>query len=402
MDRMRQHLVAIGALLALTAALSPTIAAASPAPRSAAELPPLDPALLQKAISGLPSATVTGALVNVAGPAGQWSGTSGVRDVVTRRTVQADGNFRIGSTSKIFTAVVLLQLAAEDELDLDQSVQHYLPGLLPASYPAVTVRQLLNHTSGLPGGDLGDGDAQWFADHRLDSWTPRQIVADAVTHPMEFTPGTAQRYNGTNYYVAGLLIERLTGHTYAHEVRRRVIEPLNLRNTYVLNRHDPRLPGPHAHGYVAVTKDGTTTLHDVSRQSPYPWAEGGLISNSADLRTLITAVFEGRLVPASELNEMFTLPDVPYVGEDNCDTGPDAGRACFSAGLMKATLPNGLSGWGKTGARPGYTTGVFATRGLSRVLVYSLNATGDKDGSESPYIQRIVAATFDPDLLTGN
>jgi D-alanyl-D-alanine carboxypeptidase len=281
-------------------------------------------------------------------------------------------------------------------------VQHYLPGLLPASYPAITVRQLLNHTSGLPGGDLGDGDAQWFVEHRFDSWTPRQIVADAVTHPMEFAPGTAQRYNGTNYYVAGLLIEHLTGRTYAHEVRQRIIRPLNLRNTYVLDRHDPRLPGAHAHGYVAVTKDGTTTLHDVSRQSPYPWAEGGLISDSADLRTLITAIFQGRLVPAADLNEMFTVPDVRYVGKDNCNIGPDAGRACFSAGLMKSTLPNGLSGWGKTGARPGYTTGVFATRDLSRVLVYSLNATGNKDGSEGPYVQRIVAATFDPDLLSGN
>ncbi|WP_345472048.1 serine hydrolase domain-containing protein [Actinoallomurus oryzae] len=403
---MRKHVAAIGAFLALTGALVPAVASASapasPAPRSAAELPPLDPALMRAAISGLPSATVTGALVNVTGSAGQWSGTSGVRDVVTRRTVQADGNFRIGSTSKIFTAVVLLQLAAEGKVDLGRSVRHYLPGLLPAAYPAITVRQLLNHTSGLPGGDLGDGDAQWFVEHRFDSWTPRRIVADAVTHPMEFAPGTAQRYNGTNYYVAGLLIERLTGRSYAHEVRQRIIRPLNLRDTYVLDRHDPRLPGPHAHGYVAVTKDGTTTLHDVSRQSPYPWAEGGLISNSADLRTLITAIFRGRLVPASDLNEMFTVPDVPYVGKDNCNIGPDAGRACFSAGLSKSTLPNGLSGWGKTGARPGYTTGVFATRDLSRVLVYSLNATGNKDGSESPYVQRIVAATFDPDLLSEN
>ncbi|GLY88476.1 serine hydrolase domain-containing protein [Actinoallomurus iriomotensis] len=403
---MRRHLAAIGAFLALTApavASAPASASASaPVQRSATALPPLDPALLRAAISGLPNATVTGALVNVAGPAGQWSGTSGVRDVVTRRTVQGDGNFRVGSISKVFTAVVLLQLAAEDELDLDQSVQHYLPDLLPASYPAITVRQLLNHTSGLPDGDLGEGDAEWFADHRFQSWTPRQIVANAVSHPMKFAPGTKQDYNGTNYYVAGLLVERLTGRTYAHEVRRRVIEPLNLRNTYVLDRHDPRLPGPHAHGYVAVAKDGTTTLRDVSEQSPYPWAEGGLISDSADLRTFITAIFQGRLVPASELNEMFTVPDVPYLGTDNCVIGPDAGRACYSAGLMRTTMPNGLTAWGKTGSRPGYTSGLFATRDLGRVLVYSLNPTGNKDGSESPYIQKIAAAVLDPDLATGN
>ncbi len=396
MDRMRKHLAAV---LAAATVLT-TGARAEAAPPD--PLPPLDPAAMQAAIAGLPDANVTSALVHVTGPAGRWSGTSGVRDVRTRRPVPADGTFRIGSISKVFTATVVLQLAAEHRVDLGRSVQHYLPGLLPAAYPAITVRQILDHTSGLPGGDLGTGDAQWFADHRLESWTPHQILADAVRHPMEFTPGTLQRYTGTNYVLAGLLIERVTGHTYAHEVRERIVKPLGLRDTYVLNRHDPRLPGRHARGYVAVTKDGTTTLRDVSRQSPYPWAEGGLISSAADLTRLISAIFGGRVVPSSELPEMFTVPKVRYGGTDNCVLGPEAGQACFSAGLMKVMLPNGLVGWGKTGARPGYTSGLFATRDLRRVLVYSLTPTGNKDGSELPYALRIAAAAFDPGLMDGH
>jgi D-alanyl-D-alanine carboxypeptidase len=401
---MKKHLAAIAVAIASTALATTTAAAgtASHVSRPAADpLPPLDPAAMRDAIAGLPDATVTGALVNVTGPAGQWSGTSGVRDTRTRKPVAAGGNFRIGSISKVFTAVVTLQLAAEGRVDLDRSVQYYLPGLLPASYPTITIRQLLNHTSGLPGGGLGGGYAQWFVDHRFESWTPRQIVADAVTHPMEFAPGTLQDYNGTNYYVAGLLIERITGHSYANEVQTRVIEPLALRNTYVLDRHDPRLPGKHAHGYVAVTKDGTTALHDVSEQSPYPWAEGGLISSSGDLARFISAIFQGRLVPRSELEEMFSVPNVKYAGKENCNLGPEAGQACYSAGLMKTTLPNGLTGWGKTGSRPGYTSGLFATRDLRRVLVYSLNPTGNKDGSEMPYVLKIAAATFDPGLADG-
>jgi D-alanyl-D-alanine carboxypeptidase len=394
-EAMRKHLAAIGAVLAIAGSVSTASASVRP---SSTPLPPLDPAALRDAISGLPNATVTGALINVTGSAGRWSGTSGVRDIDTREPVTADGNFRVGSISKVFTAVVVLQLAAEHRIDLGRSVQHYLPGLLPASIPTITVRELLNHTSGLPDATLGGGDAQWFADHRLDSWTPRQIVADAVTRPMKFAPGTEQDYNGTNYYLAGLLIERVTGRTYAHEVRDRIIRPLALRNTYVLDRHDPRLPGPHAHGYVAVTEDGTTTLHDVSEQSPYPWAEGGLISNSTDLTRFVSAIFKGGLVPASELDEMFTVPKVKYLGTDNCVIGPEAGQACYSAGLMKSTMPNGLTGWGKTGSRPGYTNGLFATRDLSRVLVYSMNPTGNKDGAEMPYVIKIASAAFDPGL----
>ena len=351
---------------------------------------------MREAISGLPNATVTGALVKVTGSAGQWSGTSGVGNVRTHAPVPADGRFRIGSISKVFTAVVILQLAAAHRIDLDTPVQHYLPGLLPASYLTITVRQLLNHTSGLPGGDLGSGDntARWFVDHRFDSWTPQQVVADAVKNPMEFAPGTKQHYNGINYFIAGLLVEKVTGRSYAREVQQRIIKPLHLHNTYVLDRRDPHLPGPYSHGYVTV--DGT--LQDVSEQSPWPWAEGGLISNSTDLTRFIGAIFQARIVPRSTLGAMFTVPKVSYADNRNCNIGPTAGQACYSVGLMRVTLPNGLTGWGKTGSRPGYTSGLFASKDLRRVLVYSLNPTGNKDGSEQPYVLKIAAAAFDPGM----
>jgi D-alanyl-D-alanine carboxypeptidase len=170
----------------------------------------------------------------------------------------------------------------------------------------------------------------------------------------------------------------------------------------VLDRHDPRLPGRHAHGYVAVTEDGTTTLNDVSEQSPWPWAEGGLISSGADLTRLLTAIFQGRLVPRTELGEMFTVPDVKYTGSaSNCNAGPDAGKACFSAGLVRTALPNGVTVWGKTGSVPGYISGLFATRDLRRILVYSIDPTTNRDGLETPYVLKIAAATFDPDLAGG-
>lgn len=392
---MRNRPIVAGVVLAaLAGALVPRAASAGGGP-----LPPLDPKAMSAAIAGLPDAKVTGALVRVTGSAGRWSGTSGVGDLRTGRPVPVGGRYRIASISKVFTAVVVLQLAAEHRVGLGRAVQDYLPGLLPASYPEITVRELLDHTSGLPEGTTGTGDAAWFVAHRFDGWTPRQIVAEATTRPMRFRPGTQQQYNGINYYVAGLLIEKVTGDSYAREVERRIIRPLRLRDTSVPDRHDPDLPGPHAHGYVAVTENGATTLHDVTRQSPWAWAEGGLISSGTDLTRLLTAIFQGRLVPPRELGEMFTLPDVPYTGSPgNCHVGPTAGRACFSAGLTTTTFPDGVTVWGKTGSVPGYTSGVFATRDLRRLLVYSINPTGDADGSETPYVVRIAAATFDPDL----
>jgi D-alanyl-D-alanine carboxypeptidase len=388
------------AVLALTAGIARADqagpAGAPTAARGAPALPPLNPADLAAAIAGLPNRTVTGALVKVSGPAGRWSGTSGVGNVRSGAPVPQDGVFRIGSVSKVFTATVVLQLAAEHRIGLDQPVQRYLPRLLPATYAPVTVRQLLNHTSGLPSPNLpGSNDPQWFVDHRFDSWTPEQVVASAVSQPMMFAPGTQQRYQGINYFVAGLLVQRVTGHPLAREVLRRIVEPLRLRHTSVPNRFDMVIPGPHAHGYVALP-DGT--LADVTEQSPWPWAEGGMLSTADDLTTVIRALVGGRLLPPAQMPDLFAVPDVAYTQADgNCQLGIQPGRACFSAGgIERVLVAPDVAVWGKTGSRPGYTTGVFTTTDLSRTLVYSLNATGNKNGSELPYVLRIATATFGP------
>jgi D-alanyl-D-alanine carboxypeptidase len=392
--------VAGAAVLALTTGtaradgLGPTTTPA--VARDAPTPPPLNPADLAAAIAGLPGRTVTGALVKISGSAGRWSGTSGVGDVRSGEPVPRDGLFRIGSVSKVFTATIVLQLAAEHRIRLDQPVQRYLPGLLPANYPPITVRQLLDHTSGLPAPHLSGGSGpEWFVEHRFDNWTPEQVVASAVDQPMMFAPGTEQRYQGINYYVAGLLIQRVTGHSFAGEVKRRIAQPLRLRHTSAPDRFDLVIPGPHAHGYVTLT-DGT--LADVTEQSPWPWAEGGMISTADDLTTMIRALVGGRLLPPAQLGDLFAVPDVAYTQSDgNCRLGIQPGRACFSTGgIERALLTPDFAIWGKTGARPGYTTGVFTTADLSRTLVYSLNATGNKDGSESPYILRIATAAFGP------
>ncbi|MFM9594743.1 serine hydrolase domain-containing protein [Streptomyces scabiei] len=397
-----------GMLTALAAGVAvPASAAGSgstPATASAF-LPALDPVALKAAIGGLPNADVTGALLRITGRAGHWSGTSGVGDLETGRGVPPDAHIRIGSISKIFTATVVLQLAAEHRIDLDEPVQRYVPGVLPAGLPPVTVGQLLNHTSGLPRGadspDFGDDSPEWFAAHRLKSFTPRQVIDLMAGQPMQFAPGTAQQYNGMNYYVAGLLVEKVTGHGFADEIRSRVTRPLALRDTHVPDARDPRLPSPHSHGYL-MTKaaDGTTRPVDVTDQSPWPWAEGGMISTPADLDRFLTALFRGRLLPPAQQAELFTVPDVPSLRNSQCRTETDAGRACMAMGLMRVKASNGVVVWGKTGSRPGYTSGVFSTRDLSRKIVYSLNPTGF-DGAEMRYIQQIAASSFGPVVPAG-
>ncbi|MEV7186250.1 serine hydrolase domain-containing protein [Kitasatospora sp. NPDC093102] len=369
---------------ALAAAPAATPAAAASASPSA--LPPLDPAAIRSALARRPAADVSAAFVRVTGSAGRFEGSSAEGGTA----VDPHGRFRIGSISKVFTATVVLQLAAEGRIDLDGSVRQYLPDF---PFPSVTVGQLLNHTSGLPGGSntfWGDGTTGWFAEHRLDAPTPEEITATMAGQSLAFDPGTAQQYNGMNTFVAGLVVEKVTGHRYADELRDRIIRPLGLHDTSLPDAGDPELRHPATRPYLTVPDAGGGSHRaDVTEQSPWPWAEGGMISSAPDLDRFMTALFRGRLLPPAQQEKLFTVPDVPV--DEHSSHCPD-GTACMSMGLERLAA-GGIVAWGKTGSRPGSTSGVFATRDLARTVVYSVDPTA-LDGAESSYTLGLLTSSF--------
>ncbi|MFE5091561.1 serine hydrolase domain-containing protein [Streptomyces sp. NPDC056638] len=391
MNARTSRTVAAAALVLSMAAVpaGPALAAArAPVPAVTAIQEAADAEVLRAAIAGLPKADATAALVRVAGTDGSWRGSSGVHDLESNRPADPDGRFRTGSVTKVFTAAVVLQLAGEGKLDLNRPARHYLPELIPASYRKVTVRQLLNHTSGIPSVGSGGGTLdEWYA-HRFDLHDATDTVREATSHEPDFAPGTQQHYDNIGYTVAGLLIEKVTGHTYAGEVSRRILEPLHLKDTYFPGT-DPTIRGPYNHGYQIFTgTDGTGELRDVSVWGATDaWAAGDLISTTADLEHFTRALFRGQVVRGPLLEEMFTLPGASV---HEYGTG---GPAAYSVGLSMTKL-GGREVWGKTGGRWGYNTAVAATRDLSRTLVYSVNATDAKGEGMNPTAMNIVVAAF--------
>ncbi|MCX0246325.1 serine hydrolase domain-containing protein [Streptomyces drozdowiczii] len=370
----------------------PALATGAPAPgrthTTAQATPGTDIEALGDLIAGLPDEGATAALIRLGGTEGAWRGSAGVHDLVTKRPADPDARFRAGSVTKVLTAATVLQLATEHRLGLDRPVRSYLPELIPAAYGDVTVRQLLNHTSGLPSADFpGDTVEEWYANrfHRFDA---RELVASATAKEREFPAGTRQHYLNINYTVAGLLIEKVTGHRYEAEVSRRILAPLGLRGTSFPGA-DPRIHGPHNHGYQRMElADGSTGLRDVSVWSPTDgWAAGDVISTTADLERFLTALFRGEVVRGPLLEEMFTLPD-PSVRDFVTGKAP-----AYSAGLSSWEL-GGRRVWGKTGGRWGYNTGFGATRDLSRTLVYSINSTDAKAEGENALVMGVVGTVF--------
>ncbi|WP_030216685.1 serine hydrolase domain-containing protein [Streptomyces sp. NRRL WC-3626] len=380
--RRRTTLLAASVVLALGAGPLAAPAFAAPAPRAPVCTTAPSHQALCAAIGGLPDASTTAALVRMTDNGASWQGSSGVRDLRSGKAADPDARFRAGSTTKVVTAAAVLRLAARGDVDLDASIERYLPGLLgPEFEQPVTVRNLLNHTSGIqPGVSWGNTFEEQYA-HRYDTLSPRRVVESAVARGPAFDAGDQQQYLNINYTILGLLIEKVTGRPYASEADRLVLRPAGMRDTYFPGT-DPRVRGPHHHGYQRVERpDGTTRLVDVTEWNVADrWAAGDMISTTADLERLITALFSGEIVPEPQLREMFTVP-----------AGIEG--AAHSAGLTRLEL-RGTVYWGKSGARPGYSTLIAATEDLGFTLVFSLSDTDAKDQSSNPVADRIREAAL--------
>lgn len=388
-------------LAALTTAAA-LCAVAVPAQAATGASPGLNRAALREAIALRPDDGAAGVVAEVHRDGDTWRGTSG--DTVTGKPLSTGAHFRIGSISKPMEAVILLQLSAEGRVDLDQSVQHYLPGLLPEDRfkEPITVRQLLNHTSGLPQDFEGSPSTSEDEriDGRFDSLGFDQIIEQTLRPEgrpgpgPRFSPGTEQEYNSFGYRVAGKLIETLTGHSFHDEVARRVLKPLGMHDTAAsVPGRATSVPRPYLPGYLPR---GTGRLVDVNEQGGLP---SSMTSTTADLDRFITGLFTGRLLRPAQQAELFNVPrgtdgkPLPYADSSNCNQGPAKGTACYSVGLMSFPLPDGTLLWGKTGSDMGYKSGVFATTDLNRRAVYAVGTSSAAD--RAPAIaQRLALAAF--------
>jgi D-alanyl-D-alanine carboxypeptidase len=312
------------------------------------------PELLRRVVT----AGVPGVLARVQDGPDIRSAAAGVADLSTGAALLSPARFRVGSVTKTFVAAVVLQLVEEGKLALDEPVGRRLPGLL-AEGSTVTVRQLLNHTSGLF--DYTADPALLTGIVRNRVFTPNELVAIAERHPVLFPPGSSWAYSNTNYIVAGLLVEATTGQTLAHELRGRIFEPLSLEHT-TFPATTSRIPGYHAHGYVSAdllpTPDGRP--YDATGLNPSSaWASGAVVSNAADLSRFYRALMSGRLLTASLLREMTTT-----VAEDPAD--PDQFR--YGLGIERVQDPCGVN-WGHGGNIFGYQSAAYWNEQTDRTVV---------------------------------
>jgi len=359
--------------MVVTATTTMAMIAAAGASAAAPETPYHDG--LQERLDDVLAAGAVGALAVVRDGHQVWRGTAGVAELGTTRAVPAHGRFRVGSITKTFVSTVVLQLVAEGWLRLDDPVEAWLPGVVPDG-DRITVRDLLNHTSGLYDYrlTLPKPPSQEFLDLRWRTWTATEQVQRAVAHPPTHEPpGSTFEYSNTNYLVLGMLIEKVTGRPYDKQIERRIIQPLRLHHTTTPGT-SPWIRGPHPHGYAPLEDKDGFRLVDFTEMNPTLFGAGGdLISTARDLHRFFVVLLRGWLLPPHLLEEMKTA---------------SVEGGSYGLGLAWRDTSCGVRVYGNDGDTLAYQSWSFATEDGRRQATVALTPdfSGDPDDAVDAFL----------------
>ncbi|WP_328634594.1 serine hydrolase domain-containing protein [Streptomyces sp. NBC_00356] len=337
---------------------------------------------------------ITGVQLRVHDEQGAWVATAGAAELDGSAEPPADGHVRIGSNTKTFTATLVLQLVAEGKVDLDAPAVDHLPEF--ELDRRITVRMLLQHTSGVfnhtgelfedgsvvPGITSTIAGKEWV-DKRFHAYRPQDLARLSLSKPPRFEPGAGWSYSNTNYVLARLLVENVTGRSCAEVTQERILDPLGLTGTVVPGTSRD-IPEPYAHAYYRYEDAGRRHTVDVSRQNP-SWVDAGgdMISTTQDLHTFVSALARGELLPAPLLAEM----SKPH---------PESG---FGLGLrIQQTAPDGETLLFHNGGHSGHAALMYSTADGSRTLTAALNYVDDAEMTLAvPFMkaqERLVEAVF--------
>ncbi|MFI7079239.1 serine hydrolase domain-containing protein [Micromonospora sp. NPDC049903] len=366
--------------LVATIAVVPASAVAQPG----ASAGQLDRTGLRAGLAAVPEAGVPGALAAVRDGRHDWQGAAGQAFLTTPRPMQPQMRHRIGSITKTFVATTVLQLVDDGRLGLDDPIGQRLPDVVPGELGTqVTVRMLLNHTSGI-GNYTNAMIDSYAAINRMQvtTYAPAELVATGLAMPPTNAPGERFSYSNTNYVLAGMLIEAVTGNSTAAEVQRRILRPLKLTGTSFPGT-DPTIRGPHGGAYFAPFGVRDMSGFNMS----WAGAAGEMISTTADLNTFFRALLRGDLLRPATLDQMLTrVPMVPEL--------PEAGG--YGLGIYSLPTPCGEF-WGHDGAVIGHLTYSLHSRDSGRQVSSGINLSHYQIGLPDAHPVDIAWQTF---LLT--
>ncbi|MFJ2665256.1 serine hydrolase domain-containing protein [Nocardia fluminea] len=321
---------------------------------------------LQRDVDAIAALGTTGVQARVVGAGTDRTAVAGHSDAVALDEVSPDGYFRIGSLTKTMVATVVLMLVGEGRLSLEDTVEHWLPDMVRGNGNGgvvVTVRQLLQHTSGIHEDPPEIDTAEDYYRLRYEVRDARDTVASALRHAPGFAPGERWSYSNVGYVLLGLIIEQVANRPWHEEISARILEPLGLRDTHWPGEA-ATLPEPHANGYQQFEVDGP--LIDVTELVDAD-ASAGYLSTTADIGTFYRNLLGGNLLRPEELAQMRSTVPVDGV------TALVWPGASYGLGLFAVPLSCGGTYWMHNGGQTGFLTNAGVTDNGDRSAVVSLS-----------------------------
>ncbi|MDM7921804.1 MAG: serine hydrolase domain-containing protein [Pyrinomonadaceae bacterium] len=316
-----------------------------------------------------------GATIGVVMPDGESFGLAvGFSDRDAKTPMKPEARMLAGSTGKTFAAATALQLVKEGKLSLDDKVSKYL-GSFPwySQLPNagdITVRQLMNHTSGLVRYEFKEQFTKDLTANPDKTWKPEELLAYLLDEKPPFAAGTSWEYSDTNYIVLGMIIERVTGKRFYDEAMRRFVKPYKLKNTIP---QDSRTIKGLIQGYAGPNNPfgGTDTMINGGKFAINPqfeWTGGGWASNSEDLARWAKLMYEGKAIDPSLLPQMLDGVAAPMLGRDTK----------YGLGVIIRQTPAGTS-YGHSGFFPGYLTDMMYFPDRKLAIAVQVNTSQGRD-----------------------
>jgi D-alanyl-D-alanine carboxypeptidase len=331
---------------------------------------------MEQVVAAALAATYTpGALVGVWQPGGRaWVRAAGVGDVTTGAPVTLEDHVRIASNTKTFVATVVLQLAEEGALCLDDRLERYLSGVPNGS--DITLRQVLGMTAGIHDFVKDPRIAVGYAADPLLPWSTEETLAIVRGSAPDFPPGERVQYSNSNYMLLGLIVEQVTGRTIGDAIAERIFGPLGMTGSSFADT--PDMPEPYMHGYQPL--EIGVPLVDVSRSNPdVPWASGAIVSTLADMRTWAEALATGSLLTPETQAERLRLNPVSRPGQS----------VGYGLGILSY---NGLLG--HNGGIPGYSSWLVHDPATGTTLAVVTNRSTESGGTADPIFVGIARILF--------
>lgn len=341
---------------------------------------PVEDLSYQKIIDLAVAEGVPGVALLVRTPDFEFVGVSGYADVENKLLMDTTHLFRIASTSKLFIGVLSVMLHCEGVITLDDPITHWLPPSITDHIQyadKITVRQLLNHTSGIY--EYGENKEFWDAVSAAPTtqWSAEDVLVYVYDQPAYFEPGTNWYYSNTNYILAGLILDNALGYHHSQAIRIKILEPLNMASTFY--EHHDDVQGDYVHGYSDIDRDGV--LDDVKIDQGYGLADSGIVSTVEDCAVLIESLFKEDF-PDAEYKDQFMRELLPQNNE------------FYGLGIMKYPTEFG-TGYGNGGHFIGYESLVMYFPDHAVTVVYFVNGTGvSLDRVMDNLLDRIIKKTL--------